>query len=412
MEAGVLGNAGGPCVVERRVLQPVRLDDGFVRQRAVHDVDTTGENVQACRRMTTFARAISALLVCLGVLASSTGAAATSSMSARVETDTTKIAFIRSGDIYVMNGDGKAQKRLTRYPLSYLDEVAWSPDGRKIAFVKSGEALAKTGSNAQPGNVYLVNVDGSRMRRVTRQRSFDLSDLSWSPGGGSLAYTHRAPGPEGTPHLFVTAVARRAERGLMPQLIVTAPDWSPDGRRIGIVVDLGGVPGSAAISTVSPDGTHLRRLTLVRNGGGSNTTWSPDGKTLLFLAGGCNSSSCFTEIRSISAAGGNARRLARLKTTYRLAPLWSPDGQRIVFVRNDDIWTMNTDGNQQRRVSSGPELDGSPSWSPDGTQIAFERYRSRGENYSIYVVKEDGSGLRRLTRGPFDGSPSWQPTRP
>ena len=57
--------------------------------------------------------------------------------------------------------------------------------------------------------------------------------------------------------------------------------------------------------------------------------------------------------------------------------------------------------------------DEGPVWSPDGSQIAFTRYVDRGgenTNFSIYVVNADGTGLRRLTRGPYDSSPAWQPS--
>jgi Tol biopolymer transport system component len=88
------------------------------------------------------------------------------------------------------------------------------------------------------------------------------------------------------------------------------------------------------------------------------------------------------------------------------------DRGRIVFQSNRDgnfeIYTMNLDGSDQRRVTRSPSNDFSPCWSPDGQWIAFASDRSR--NWEIYVVRPDGSGLRALTHGEGSNTaPSWTP---
>jgi TolB protein len=75
------------------------------------------------------------------------------------------MAFVSDRDgnaeIYVMNADGSAQRRLTRDPASDADPV-WSPDGQKIAFVNGAGQLERSG-------VYVMNADGSGQRRLTRR---------------------------------------------------------------------------------------------------------------------------------------------------------------------------------------------------------------------------------------------------
>ena len=61
--------------------------------------------------------------------------------------DGQKVAFDGNGDLYVMNADGSGLRRLTRNPACDRGP-AWSPDGRKIAF----------GGN---GHIFVINVDGS-----------------------------------------------------------------------------------------------------------------------------------------------------------------------------------------------------------------------------------------------------------
>ncbi len=72
---------------------------------------------------------------------------------------------------------------------------------------------------------------------------------------------------------------------------------------------------------------------------------------------------------------------------------------------------MNADGSGQRRRTHLPG-DGSPAWSPRGDLIAFVRL-TRGkdvDSYEIFVMNIDGSGVRRLTRnGVLDTSPTWSP---
>jgi Tol biopolymer transport system component len=69
-----------------------------------------------------------------------------------------------NGEIYVMNADGSAQRRLTRNPASDGPPV-WSPDGRKIAFVRVTDDLT-FGSE-----IYVMNADGSGQRRLTPRAS-------------------------------------------------------------------------------------------------------------------------------------------------------------------------------------------------------------------------------------------------
>ena len=71
---------------------------------------------------------------------------------------------------------------------------------------------------------------------------------------------------------------------------------------------------------------------------------------------------------------------------------------------------MDSNGNNQERLTHDLEEKDNPSWSPDGQWIAYDSYRSRA--YQIFVVSTDGSGLtRRLThRRPHNWKPAWPPS--
>jgi TolB protein len=81
-------------------------------------------------------------------------------------------------------------------------------------------------------------------------------------------------------------------------------------------------------------------------------------------------------------------------------PVFSPDGNRIVFAAtppgesSQDLYVMNTDGSNPRRVTTHPDIDTSPTWSPSGGQIAFTSRRSGRPQ--IYIMNADGSGVFKL----------------
>jgi Tol biopolymer transport system component len=98
-------------------------------------------------------------------------------------------------------------------------------------------------------------------------------------------------------------------------------------------------------------------------------------------------------------------------TVTPVPPLSGSGGGRIVFAskRDDEyeIYVMNADGTDQRRLTNNPHEDGRPAWSPDCRQVAFGSDRSG--HFDIYVMNADGSNVRRLTNKGDNGYPAWSP---
>ena len=95
-------------------------------------------------------------------------------------------------------------------------------------------------------------------------------------------------------------------------------------------------------------------------------------------------------------------------------PSWSPDGQQIAFERDWEIYVMDTDGQNPQRLTDNPAVDHSPSWSPDGKHIAFvsgSDGKAGDRKAEIYVMDADGRNPRNLTKGHSwgDFDPSWSP---
>jgi TolB protein len=104
------------------------------------------------------------------------------------------------------------------------------------------------------------------------------------------------------------------------------------------------------------------------------------------------------------------------------APRWSPDGTKIVYMghpqfgENDqrelqDIWVMDADGQHKTQLTNTPRREEVPAWTADGRIVYCGQAADDLDNWDIYLINADGSGLRRLTSSPtFDCWPSPAPS--
>jgi TolB protein len=169
--------------------------------------------------------------------------------------------------IYELDRSTGHQRQLTSG--SFYDEwpVA-SPDGKRIAFARR----TPTGD----GGIFVMNADGSRIRRLTTPTEVDQGDEmpAWSPDGKRIAFQRGHPGA-----LDVVDVASGAVTEILPKTdAVWRPRWSPDGTQIAF-----GHPDDAAdhgIWLVRPDGAGLHRIGTSGDWEG-DPFWSPDGTWLV-----------------------------------------------------------------------------------------------------------------------------------
>jgi TolB protein len=115
------------------------------------------------------------------------------------------------------------------------------------------------------------------------------------------------------------------------------------------------------------------------------------------------------EIYSMNADGSERRRLTNNLATDR-NPALSHDGSKVAFVSNrdgsDDIYVMNSNGRNVVRLTFGVR-DENPAWSPNDKEIAYESLSGLG--FRIAIMQADGSGAYTVTPGGFDVQPSWSP---
>jgi Tol biopolymer transport system component len=166
-------------------------------------------------------------------------------------------------------------------------------------------------------------------------------------------------------------------------------------------------PSAATLHTARADGSGERPI-LTQSALDYNASLSPDGQWILFTSERSGSA----DIYRARMDGSSLERLTD-HPAYDDQASWSPDGTKMAFVSSrasgtTDIWTLDLRTKSARNLTAAPGGDFRPSWSPDGRWIAFSSDRGTEverdlpewehlQRTSIYVVRPDGPGLRRLT---------------
>jgi Tol biopolymer transport system component len=236
------------------------------------------------------------------------------------------VAYSTRGWVVMIQSNGEGRRVVG----SGVD-LAWSPDGSKLAF----------SSNAVGGPIEVVDAAGSGRRRVTSGQ-LDHSP-AWSPDGTRLAFS-RSFGPGGPEFLYLVGADGTGLVPLGPQ--GAAPAWSPDGTRLAFWQR---TPEGVVLAVFAFAGEQVRVLTRTLPAFSRAPRWSPDGTRLLVTVCGA-----FGACR-IEVAAADGSEVTRIATGGD--PAWSPDGSRIAFstrrsCASSGIFVARTDGTGLRRVTA------------------------------------------------------------
>lgn len=255
--------------------------------------------------------------------------------------------------------------------------------------------------------VCIINADGSGLRRLTTDDNRRHFYASLAPDGQSVVYSSFREAN------VYEIYSLDLNDGSVDQLtdrigVLTAPEVSPDGSSITFAH---GNPrtGEMQIMLMDRDGEDAQNIPQLS---GWDPTWSPDGSQILFASGPEGSVQLFV----INRNGGGLHQVSNLPSVRGRSD-WSPDGQFIVTYSGSawhrEVYIMNSDGSNARQLTPTGGNSQGPSFSPDGQWVAFTAYFDRyGDDHGceIYVIRTDGTDLRRLTNNDYcDYQPRWGP---
>ena len=281
------------------------------------------------------------------------------------------LAFDDHGQIYTSRPDGTHRRQLThtRGPLQNI-QPAWSPDGRRIAFLrvrgKQSPSVFPPLHQVTPLSLYLMNADGSRQRRIpnTSDTNWIGGAPAWSRDATKLAFT-AGYAKGSTPRIYTigTSGTHRTRLLKTPTMSFNAA-WSPDGTHIALAVAVT-TKSAPNIYTIQPDGTHLQRITSIPS---QYPAWSPDGRQIAFNR--YENQTILGEFIT-PTSGGTIIKLLPPTHHYRNCTCFIPSAV---------------------------------SWSPDGPEIALSGPPDASPG--IYIANADGTGLTYVTQG---NDATWRP---
>jgi Tol biopolymer transport system component len=277
-------------------------------------------------------------------------------------------------------------------------------------------------------DIYALRLKDLSIRRIVSADTFSSRALSArSPDNRSIVFV-REFGDSG--HLYILDSPQGTPRRLASNLkgFFVFPDWSSNGRHV--LFAAGSDPTHMAVYLVNADGSGLRAV-LNDSLAYRCPSWAPDGQEVAVAAYVATRS----QIMILDLRTGLRRTVLAPDTAYVDCPQWSPSGAQLLVTvyrgtaglyeetprpYGANLALLNLKNMQFDAVTDVQGLNNYGRWSPDGEWITFQSDRhvaklpdSTGgpalfDSLEIYIVRPDGSDLRRLTRNAyFDAHPSW-----
>jgi TolB protein len=292
------------------------------------------------------------------------------------------IAFRRFGDpdqtnsaLFVINPDGTHETQITFPTTNVVDAMGnWSADGARIAFTRT----TACGDDCQTDELYVVNADGTGLRRIATTTP-TVESPAWSPDGRWIAFSMATETGDGGIQVAIWELhpdgsgLRQVTHAIAGESDDHAIQFSPDGSRIVIERQLATCGFCPAIFTAdATDGAHVTRVSPAGLKGFDHPDWSPDGQWVVF--------------RTEARAGGSSGVFVA-----------HPDGSHVQLILD------GTRTGRQFRSST---------FSPDGAQLVISIIPAPGANADLWIGRFDASehlaDLTQLTRtDAFESSVRW-----
>ncbi len=250
--------------------------------------------------------------------------------------------------------------------------------------------------------IQLINPDGTNLRPYPLP---GVSEPALHPGNNDTVLAFRSWNDPDGPRALVSSDLL-AER---PESITHfwedgQPDWSPTENRI-IFASQRESDRRWRLYSVWGDGSlevNLRRE-------GKSPTFAPDGYRFAFEACDETGNRCGLWLTDLEHSEQEAHRF--LENQWAKAPDWSPVSEEVVYMANPagnwNVYVINSDGTNLRRLTDDSASDGLPVWSPNGEWIAF--VSDRGGQWGIWLLHVATGALHPTTT--FEGGTLTPPNR-
>ena len=193
-------------------------------------------------------------------------------------------------------------------------------------------------------------------------------------------------------------VAVLATFGLAAGLLVPTQALATYDGRTGLIAFQADAGSGGQIYTIRPDGGDLHQITHIE-GDSTAPDWSPDGRRIVFE----NDTETAARVEIMDADGGHVRNLTPAPACCSGDPSFTPDGRHIVFERynpdtgDDAIWSMRTDGSEQRRIVGLPTGASDPNVSPNGRTLTFRSGNGIDDNGALFSTSIFGGTPSEVT---------------
>ncbi|MFL5348434.1 MAG: prolyl oligopeptidase family serine peptidase [Hyalangium sp.] len=317
-----------------------------------------------------------------------------------------------------------ALSHVVRFP-----EVLISPDGARVAWVETVPSEDESRPPQQIIQVVERSRPGAEPLRITASTGASLhteEQLAWSPDGRQLAFLSDAE-KEDQPQLYVADVTSRKARKLTAiSGQVSSPRWSPDGRWISLLViegsqDAKGPRGPAARETgVLGEDAAVRRIAVVGAADGRyrvvspaelfvyEYAWSPDSQRFAVTAAPPPGDAHWwvAQLYTVAADTGAAKVLHKPGLQV-IEPTWSPDGNSVAFIEGlmsdwgangGEVFVVPARGGEARNVTPGVKLSPTHLFWPAPKRLLFSGLA--GSDGVVAEVEPERGTLTELTRGP------------